>query len=267
MHWLQARFPAGSDLAAPDILLGAGHATHFALLAARRALGGKFSGKFGGKTVVLMKPSLPLSWFDLCVIPEHDNPPQRRNVIRVQGVLNDVQASQTASPENGLMLIGGISSHYGWDDSAVGAAVMKIAQSTPQVSWQLTTSRRTPATFLTALPQPLPDNLKLMPYTTTGPGWLEQALAESGQVWVTEDSVSMLYEALTAGAGVGLLRLPEPKDTRVRRGVQKLIENGRVTPFEFWRCGEPLSPPENEFNEAKRVADPILTRLESHATH
>jgi mitochondrial fission protein ELM1 len=267
MHWLQARFPASRDLPPPDILLGAGHATHFALLAARRAFSCKFGGKFGGKTVVLMKPSLPLSWFDLCVIPEHDNPPPRSNVIRVQGVLNDVQASQSASPKQGLMLIGGISSHYGWDDSAVGAAVMKIARSTPQVSWQLTTSRRTPATFLAALPQPLPDNLKLMPHSATGPGWLEQALAESGQVWVTEDSVSMLYEALTAGAGVGLLRLPEPKDTRVRRGVQKLIANGRVTPFEVWRSGQPLPLPEREFNEAKRVAEQILTRLENHATH
>lgn len=258
-QWLLGRFPAGNSLPAPDILLAAGHATHFALLAARRA--------YGGKAVVLMKPSLPLSWFDLCVIPEHDNPPPLNNVIPVQGVLNDVQASRSASPEHGLMLIGGISNHYGWDDIAVGTAVTEIARSTPQVHWQLTTSRRTPATFLATLPQPLPENLKLMPHTATGSGWLEQTLAESGQVWVTEDSVSMLYEALTAGAGIGLLRLPEPKDTRVRRGVRKLIESGRVTPFEAWHSGEPLPQPEHEFNEAKRVAEQILTSLDNHAAN
>jgi len=257
MQWVQGRFPEGIHLPAPDILLAAGHATHFALLAARRA--------YGGKTVVLMKPSLPLSCFDLCVIPEHDNPSPHRNVIRVQGVLNDVQASPSASPDRGLFLIGGVSNHYGWDDSAVGAAVMEIARSTPQVSWQLTTSRRTPAAFLAALPQPLPDNLKLVPHTATGPGWLEQALVESGQVWVTEDSVSMLYEALTAGAGVGLLRLPAARDTRVRRGVRKLIENDWVTPFEVWRSGEPLPLQQREFNEAKQVAEQILTSLENHA--
>lgn len=257
MQWLRGRFPQGVNLPAPNILLGAGHATHFVLLAARRA--------YSGRTVVLMKPSLPLSWFDLCVIPEHDKPPQRSNVIRIQGVLNDVQAGPSASPDRGLMLIGGVSTHYGWDDSAVGAAALKIAQSTPQVSWQLTTSRRTPATFLTALPQPLPDNLQVLPHTATGPGWLEQALAAAGQVWVTEDSVSMLYEALTAGAGVGLLRLPEPKDTRVRRGVLKLIENGWITPFENWCCGQPLPLPERQFNEAQRVAEQIVSHLESHA--
>jgi len=257
MQWLRGRFPQGANLPAPDILLGAGHATHFALLAARRA--------YSGRTVVLMKPSLPLSWFDLCVIPEHDNPPQRSNVICIQGVLNDVQAGPSASPDRGLMLIGGVSGHYDWDDSAVGAAILKIAQSTPQVSWQLTTSRRTPASFLAALPQPLPDNLQVLPHTATGPGWLEQALAAAGQVWVTEDSVSMLYEALTAGAGVGLLRLPEPKDTRVRRGVLKLIENGWITPFETWRSGQPLPLPERQFNEAQRVAEQIVIHLESHA--
>jgi uncharacterized protein len=259
LQWLLGRYTPGSSLLAPDILLGAGHATHFALLAARRA--------YGGKAVVLMKPSLPLSWFDLCVIPEHDSPPLRGNVIRVKGVLNDVQASQSASPEQGLLLIGGVSSHYGWDDSSVGAAVLKIVRSTPQVSWQLTTSRRTPATFLSVLPQPLPENLKLMPHTATGPGWLEQALAEAGQVWVTEDSVSMLYEALTAGAGVGLLRLPAARDTRVRRGVKKLIEDGWVTPFDAWGIGQLLPQPEGEFNEAKRVAKQILNRLENHAAH
>ena len=27
---------------------------------------------FGGKSVLLMKPSLPVKWFDLSIIPEHD---------------------------------------------------------------------------------------------------------------------------------------------------------------------------------------------------
>jgi len=259
MHWMRGRFPQAAKLPAPDILIGAGHATHFALLAARRA--------YGGKAVVLMKPSLPLTLFDLCVIPEHDNPPKLPNIIPIQGVLNDVQPSENASPDQGLMLIGGISSHYGWDDGAVSAAVIKIAESTPQISWQLTTSRRTPTTFLAALPQTLPDNLKLIPHTATGPGWLEQTLAESGQVWVTEDSVSMLFEALTAGAGVGLLRLAKARDTRVRRGVLKLIKDSRVTPFEVWRSGEQLPQPKHEFNEAKRVAEHILINLETHAAY
>ncbi|MDP2786944.1 MAG: mitochondrial fission ELM1 family protein [Pseudomonadota bacterium] len=257
LQWMQGRFPAGNGLAKPDIILAAGHATHFALLAARRA----FGGKFGGKAVVLMKPSLPLSLFDLCVIPEHDKPPRRRNVAAIRGVLNDVQISTTRSPDQGLMLIGGISSHYRWDDAAVGAAVAAIALASPLIAWQLTTSRRTPANFLDSLPQPLPDNLRLIPHHETGPGWLEQALAQAGQVWVTEDSVSMLYEALTAGAGVGLLRLCDPQDSRVRRGVEKLLADGWVTPYEAWQTGQTLKPLAQSFNEAERIADLILEKL------
>lgn len=256
MQWMQGRFPAGNGLPAPDILLAAGHATHFALLAARRA--------FGGQAVVLMKPSLPLSWFDLCVIPEHDTPPPRDNVVAIRGVLNDVQTSASASPDQGLMLIGGVSTHYGWDDAAVGNAVAAIARSTPQIAWQLTTSRRTPTSFLTTLPQPRPDNLTLVPHAVTGPGWLEQALSQAGQVWVTEDSVSMLYEALTAGAGVGLLRLPQPRDSRVRRGVEKLVADSWVTPYEAWQHGQTLPRSVQAFNEAERVATLILENLPRH---
>jgi len=257
LQWIQGRFPAGNGLPAPDILLAAGHATHFALLAARRA--------YGGKAVVLMKPSLPLSWFDLCVIPEHDIPPARDNIIPVRGVLNAVQASSTPATDQGLILSGGVSSHYRWDDAKIGAATMAIAQSTPQITWQLTTSRRTPATFLNSLPQPIPDNLRLIPHHETGPGWLEAALAEAGQVWVTEDSVSMLYEALTAGAGVGLLRLDDARDSRVRSGVEKLVAEEWLTPFDAWQAGATLPRPQQAFNEANRVASLILTRFQDHA--
>ena len=263
LPWLQGRFPAGKGLPAPDILLGAGHATPFSLLAARRASG----GRFGGKAVVLMKPSLPLVLFDLCLIPEHDHPPVRNNVVAIRGVLNDVRSAANASPAQGLMLIGGVSGHYVWDDGAVGAAVAAIAASTPDVAWRLTTSRRTPAGFLQALPRPLPDNLVVLPHEQTGPGWLERALQEAGQVWVTQDSVSMLYEALTAGAGVGLLGLPAAHASRVGRGLEKLVAEGWVTPFDAWHAGQPLPHPARTFNEADRVAGLIVDKWFAQATH
>jgi mitochondrial fission protein ELM1 len=253
LYWLQGRFPASAALPAPDLLLGAGHATHFALLAARRA--------YGGKAVVLMKPSLPLNWFDACVIPQHDQPSCKNNVLAINGVLNAVQPTGALSPSEGLMLIGGVSAHFRWDNVHVAANVRRIADATPHIQWKLTTSRRTPAEFLAVLGQPLPSNLKLYPHEETGPGWLEQALTLAGQVWVTEDSVSMLYEALTAGAGVGLIRLDDPHDTRVRRGVEQLVAERRVTPFEAWQAGAALTAAPGGFNEATRVAQWLLQRF------
>ncbi|MFN3595388.1 MAG: ELM1/GtrOC1 family putative glycosyltransferase, partial [Thiobacillaceae bacterium] len=66
LQWALRRFPAGHGLPAPDLILAAGHATHLPALAARRA--------YGGRIVVLMRPSLPLALFDLCLIPAHDQP-------------------------------------------------------------------------------------------------------------------------------------------------------------------------------------------------
>ncbi len=250
VHWITGRFPPGHALPAPDFILAAGHATHFALLAARRAR--------GGKAILLMKPSLPLSLFDLCIIPEHDSPPRHDKVIPVRGVLNDVTTSPDKNPALGLMLIGGRSAHFQWDDPTIWRAVETIAQSQPGVTWRLTTSRRTPESFLHCAPDGLPANLELIPHARTGPGWLESALAECAQVWVTEDSVSMLYEALTAGAAVGLLRLPASRPSRVRRGVESLLADRWVTAFAQWPAGMPLTATGRRFNEAERVADLIL---------
>ncbi|MEM6998467.1 MAG: ELM1/GtrOC1 family putative glycosyltransferase, partial [Pseudomonadota bacterium] len=60
-NFVLKKFPAGNNLPDPDIIIGAGHGTHFPLLCATRAR--------QGKSIVLMKPSLPLSFFDLCIIP------------------------------------------------------------------------------------------------------------------------------------------------------------------------------------------------------
>jgi mitochondrial fission protein ELM1 len=256
-HWLTGRFPPGRSLPAPDIILAAGHTTHFALLAARRAR--------GGEAVLLMRPSLPLFLFDLCLIPEHDSPPRRDNVIPLRGVLNDVATIPDKDPGQGLMLIGGVSAHYRWDDQAVWRAIETIARSQPGVTWRLTTSRRTPESFLKSAPAGLPVNLCLIPHMQTGPGWLESALTDCAQAWVTEDSVSMLYEALTAGAAVGLLRLPALRSSRVRRGVESLLAEGWITAYDDRRAGDPLTTTGLRFNEAERVAPLILDKLSAAA--
>ena len=250
MDWLLGRFPAGAGLPAPHILIGAGHRTHFALLAARRAR--------GGRAVVLMQPSLPARLFDLCLIPEHDQPAARPNVVATRGALNAVSPGRQHRPDLGLILIGGPSEHYAWDSQQVLEQIARLTRETPNVGWRLTTSRRTPADFLDRLTPTRPSNLEILPCEDTPPGWLETELAQTGQAWVTEDSVSMVYEALTAGCAVGLLRLPQGQDGRVARGVARLIREGWVVPFETWHADQPmLSAPEG-FDEADRCARLIL---------
>ena len=257
MNWITGRFPAGTSLPPPDLILSAGHATHFALLAARRA--------FGGRAIVLMKPSLPCSLFDLCLIPEHDQPPSEEGVIATRGVLNNLVDRHLQEPTRGLLLIGGPSPHFAWDSDAIRRQVIQLTEKFPDIRWVLTTSRRTPSDFLDGLGA-LPA-IECIPAEKTSPGWLEKQMDRAMEAWCTPDSVSMVYEALTAGCRVGLLELPAVAGSRVADGVKILVSDGEVSSLRQVQAGLPtgaesvhqLSPPA-PIDEATRCAGVILKK-------
>ena len=59
----RAALAQAKPLPMAQLIIGAGHATHFPLWCLRRVS--------GAKAVVLMKPSLPMSFFDLRLAPRH----------------------------------------------------------------------------------------------------------------------------------------------------------------------------------------------------
>ena len=244
-HWLTGRFASG-DRRPPALIIGAGHGTHFTMLAARRAC--------GGKTIVLMNPGLPKRCFDLCLIPEHDGVSEERNVLLTKGAINGIRPSHELQANAGLMLLGGLSAHYRWDDRAVVEQARMLASARGDVNWRLTTSPRTPDGTLRMLREALPGNVDIVPFKAAPLDWLPGQLRQAGQVWVTPDSVSMLYEALTAGAAVGIFDLQRIGDGRVARGVEQLLGEGKVLSFARWQAGQPLPVPQQEFNEAARCA-------------
>ena len=77
---------------------------------------------------------------------------------------------------------------------------------------------------------------------------------------MTADSVSMVYEALTAGAAVGVLDVPQKRSSRIGRGLDRLAAEGWVTLFADWRPGLRLHRPPGVFNEAERCARWIVER-------
>ena len=251
--WAQRRYPSGQGLPDPQLILGAGHATHAALLAARSAR--------GGHAIVLMKPTLPTCWFDLCLIPQHDGATDRANIIATRGALHAVTPAAPASrrPRHGLFLIGGRSPHHLWQDDGVADQIKSIVQADPAWQWELTTSRRTPGSFLDRLGT-LP-GLAVTPVERTDQDWVPTRLARAATVWVTEDSVSMVYESLTAGAAVGLLHVPHRVRSRVVRGIESLAQDGLVTPFAQWRTGTAPHPPATVLHEAARCAALIRDRF------
>ena len=122
---LLRRFDPGQDLPDPDLIIGAGHRTHLPMLRARRAR--------GGRIVVLMRPSLPLSWFDLCLVPAHDRITAGDNVWLTRGALNSIIRSETKDPRSGVILIGGPSKHYLWDEPELLAQIGRVATRLPAV--------------------------------------------------------------------------------------------------------------------------------------
>lgn len=126
------------------------------------------------------------------------------------------------------------------------------------MNWTLTTSRRTPQDFLQHLDGG--ERLTVIPVTETGPDWLPAQLARASQAWVTADSVSMVYEALTAGAAVGVLEVPRKQSSRVSRGLEQLTTESWVTFFTDWSRDRRLRRPPEIFNEAECCARWIIER-------
>jgi mitochondrial fission protein ELM1 len=245
---IRAALTQSAALPSPDFIIAAGHSTHLALLCLAR--------KHRAKSIVLMRPSLPLRCFDLCIAPHHDFPkkPTRKNLILTRGAINRVHASD--SPKTGkLILIGGPSKTHGWD---TGAMLDMLAKVTVGGGWQITDSRRTPEGFLDQARMRFKD-LEIFSCQETSPDWLPGKLREADEVWVSEDSVSMIYEALSSGARVGLLSAPRlNRSSRVLRGIDELISEDFLTPFSAWQRTGHLPPAPETLNEAERCAGIVL---------
>ncbi|MBI4005554.1 MAG: mitochondrial fission ELM1 family protein [Gammaproteobacteria bacterium] len=250
LQYILRRYPPGMHLPDPDLIIGAGHRTHLSMLCAQHAR--------GGQTVVIMKPSFPVGWFDCCLIPDHDNPPDDKSIFVTRGAINMVAFSRQHHDNEGLILIGGPSRHYRWDNDAILNQINIILEHFSQVSWKITDSPRTPDITRNSLTGLNCQNALFFSHKTTVPGWVAARLAHAGKVWVSEDSISMIYESLTSGASTGILRVPIEKHGKIFYAIQTLKDKDMITTFDAWRNGDPLAPPVEVLDEAKRVANYLL---------
>lgn len=247
---LTTTWSLASGLPLPDFIIAAGHATHLHALAAKRV--------FGGKTIILMQPSLPMSWFDLCLIPEHDNYLGGGDYIETKGVLNNIKHDGIHDQNKSLIMIGGCSKHFEWDTTDLIGQVYELVKQNQSIEYTLTTSRRTPEDFISAVKRIHFSNLKIVPFEDTHPNWVAEQLAESASAWVTEDSVSMVYESLTANVAVGLLNVSTKRESRVSKGMQTLVNQNLVTRFDLFGMYQLKVFPVIGFSEADRCSNLIL---------
>lgn len=238
---------------APDLLLGAGRRTHLPMARARWHL--------GSRAIVLMKPSLPSFCYDLALVPEHDSCWSERKVLRTLGMLGPSE-SDTKALDQGVILLGGRNDHYHWRDTDVAAAVATIVQQSPDVCWQISDSPRSAEGLVGAVEAALAGapNARVLRYTDNPPDWLTQTLAKASQVWVSADSASMLYEALSSGGQVGVIELASKRRrNKLQAGIDALQQRRRVGLSSAGALPEQGLAPE-PLQEHRRCAEWILKR-------
>jgi mitochondrial fission protein ELM1 len=236
----------------PDFIIGAGRPTHLPVLAAQRAC--------GGISIIHMRPSLPFNWFDLCLIPEHDRPKPAENIISTAGALNCMEPTKDKDPNSGIILIGGPSRHFSWQDHELQLMIEKIVKSC-QKNWSIFDSQRTPQTTRKLL-ENMASTFTYYPHQSTSHKVLEGSIRSASNIWVTMDSVSMLCEAITAGAATGIIPVPVKKANKIEVSVQLLCNEGQCTSFNDWHSGKEMKPPANKINESYRCAALILERFD-----
>jgi mitochondrial fission protein ELM1 len=239
----------------PDMVIAAGSSTQKLALGLKR--------KYGAFSVLLMRPNiLPYGCFDAVVVPEHDNPPSRQNVIKTIGVLNKVRPSSSNELSGkGLILIGGESKHYHWDSESILSQIEELVQKYSDVTqWLIGDSRRTPTEFRESLSVLLNkyNKLSFCAYESTNAAWLPHKMSEVDTIWVSPDSVSMVYEALTSGKEAGVFNLNSQKNGRVVQGLSRLIQQQKVMTIDSM---EMLASSAENFCESDRVADWLLQTL------
>ena len=241
-----------------DLIIGTGSGTHMPMAGLKR--------KTAAKLVTCMTPDLLLrSRFDLCLVPRHDRPPAKTGFFATFGppCLAPVRAGGDDA-QKGLILAGGVDpkSHF-WDTSYFMEQIGRLVGDTPDTAWTLSSSPRTPAETIEKMRLLADRHPKVSFFSAdqTPAGWIESAYGAHSRVWVTADSVSMVYEALTAGCRVGVLPVKwKNPDNKFQDGIDDLKNNGMIVDFDQWVQGEPLPVTSTPLNEAQRCAEEILKR-------
>ncbi|HNQ72108.1 MAG TPA: ELM1/GtrOC1 family putative glycosyltransferase [Verrucomicrobiota bacterium] len=243
----------------PQLVIGAGHKVHLPLWFAAR--------KFHARSVVIMEPTWPKRWFDLCILPRHDTAPGQSSarIIVTLGALNRIPEDIPAKQPQGLMLIGGPSRACGWDAPGLIAAITTVIRTRSELAWTITDSRRTPAGFLEQLGA-VGLSATVVPHQQTPAGWVPAHLLTAAEAWVTADSVSMIFEAVTARARTGVIPVPaiRPGASPVR-AIQTLIREGYATTFDHWQRNGRQLVSAKPLQETGRCAELVLERLSFHA--
>ncbi len=247
--------PAGDQRS--DLFIGTGSSTHVPMLSAGK--------RARTKIVTCMTPASYLGTkFDLCFVPLHDQVKPADNIFFTVGPPNISQGSAEQDPSRSLILIGGVDekSHY-WNEQKLVSDLIALINSTEQTSWLISSSPRTPDSTEALIKQQLAvlPQVNFVPFSETESGWVENMYRLHGSVWITADSISMVYEALSAGCRVGVLPVRwRKKHNKFQRSLDYLLDKKMIVTHSLFLKGETQWLKSEPLNEADRCAKEILRR-------
>ena len=193
-----------------------------------------FSRENNAKSAILMRPSLvPTSNFDLAIIPEHDNPPRKKNIVRTLGAPNlitsrkledDLKLLEKAVSLEGKrsigLFIGGENKNYMFDPFLIRDVLNNVIEAAKELDANIltTTSRRTSVDIGNFIKREL-GKTKLAKLVIVAnernPEWtVGGILAASDVVVVSGESSSMLSEAASSGKHVVVFKPPKKASSR-----------------------------------------------------
>lgn len=247
-----------------DLIIGTGSHTHIPMLLDKKNRKRSSSGLV--RVVCCMTPDVLLQEkFDLCFIPRHDSPPLKENIFLTQGPPATVKFEGRHKKEKGLILVGGIDakSHV-WKSEEIVNQIDIIIERNPATQWTISSSPRTPEDTCRKLQDMAIGRKNVSFYRSkdTPAGWVEEQYSLNQNVWVTADSISMVYEALTAGCSVGIIPVEWLRsDNKFNKSLDFLTEEEMIVDFDAWQKGASMpSQKEEKFNESIRCAREILRR-------
>ena len=240
-----------------DLIIGSGAYTHIPMLLLKKTT--------GARVITCMRPDrLLVQKIDLCFIPFHDRVKPADNVFITTGPPSAIPFTNTHDPVKGLFLIGGIDKRsHQWNSERLVRQVKTILEREPSMKWTISTSPRTPKNMIPMLEELTAEcaNVSVVYSETTPSGWIETAYQHHAMVWVTADSISMIYESLIAGCRVGILPVQwKKKDSKFIRVEKELLDKKWVYSYEKWFSGKETEIQPVRLDEAGRCAVEILKR-------
>ena len=183
------------NLPQPHLIIATGHKTHLAALAAKR--------RYGGRAIIIMRPSLPADFFDLVILPNHDKPLKTKKKIIIEGALSRISPDQEGKNAQCIIILGGPSKHYHFDEHDVFSSIQKVYQNSDSSKIIITDSPRTPLRLTRKMMHQFEDIF--ISWDNFEEGAIQEEMKKSAEIWVTEDSISMIYDALSTGSSVGII--------------------------------------------------------------